>query len=199
VTKLFLVRHGQTDLNRDKRFRGMTDAPLNQAGREEVSGAARVLEREGLQAIYTSPLPRTIETSRIISDVTGCPVEPDDRFIDIDYGSWQGLTVEEVERKFGAEQMDKWVLDPGSFEFPGGDSMAEVRNRVEPALTAVVEKGNPGSVLVVSHLAVLKVCFLALMNLGFDQFWKIVIDNGSVSRFEYAPENGFVMDYWNLT
>ncbi len=177
----------------------MTDATMNQAGREEVSAAARVLEREGLQVIHTSPLPRTIETSRIISDITGCPVEPDDRFIDIDYGNWQGLTVEEVEREFGVEQMDRWVLDPGSFEFPGGDSMAEVRNRVEPALTAVVEKGNPSSVAVVSHLAVLKVCFLALMDLGFEQFWKIVIDNGSVSRFEYTPENGFTLKYWNYS
>ena len=193
------MRHGQTDLNKDKRFRGMTDAPLNQAGREEVSAAAKVLEREGLQVLYTSPLPRTIETASIIAGATGCRVEPDDRFIDIDYGDWQGLTVEEALREFGAQQMDRWALDPGSFEFPGGNSMAEVRNRVEPALTAVIEKGNPSSVAVVSHLAVLKVCFLALMDLGFEQFWKIAIDNGSVSRFEYTPENGFVMEYWNLT
>lgn len=197
--RLYLVRHGQTDLNRDKRFRGMTDALLNEEGREEVSGAARILEPEGLRVIHTSPLPRTMETSRIISEVTGCRVEPDDRFIDVDYGGWQGLTVQEAEQEFGAGLMDKWVLEPGSFSFPGGDSMEEVRERVDSGLRAVVDTGNPGPVAVVSHLAVLKVCFLSLMGLGFEKFWKIVIDNGSVSRFEYTSDNGFIMEWWNVT
>lgn len=194
---LFLVRHGQTDLNRDKRFRGMTDAPLNEAGRAEVAAAARVLDGTRLKAIHTSPLSRAVQTARIIADVTGCSVEPDRSFLDIDYGEWQGLTVDEVERRFGAAQMDRWVKDPGSFEFPGGDSMSGVIARVDPALRALVQTNGPGPVAVVSHLAVLKVCFLALMDLGFEQFWKIVIDNGSVSRFDYTPEDGFVLGWWN--
>jgi broad specificity phosphatase PhoE len=195
--RLYLVRHGQTDLNRDRRFRGLADAPLNEAGKYEAAGAAKSLAGSGLSHIYTSPVPRAAETATAIAVTTGARVETDDALIDIDYGDWQGLTVEEVGERFGNEQLESWRRDPGAFTFPGGDSMESVRERVRPALLRLVTEPHEGAVAAVSHLAVLKVCFVALMDLDMGYFWRIGLDNGSVSLFTWTPERGFVLERWN--
>jgi broad specificity phosphatase PhoE len=196
-TRLYLVRHGQTDLNRDRRFRGMSDVPLNDAGRAEALGAARILAGSGVTRIFTSPIRRSVETAHIIERETGARVAEYPRLTDIDYGGWQGLTVEEVIDRFGREAIESWRRDPGSFRFPGGDSMREVRERVGPALESLVQESPGDAIAAVTHMAVLKVCFLALMELPFDWFWKVGIDNGSVSMFTHGPESGFVLEQWN--
>lgn len=195
--RLYLVRHGQTDLNRDRRFRGMSRAPLNASGRVEAACAAEILSRASIEAVHASPMPRSLETAEVISGVAGSPVRPDERFTDIDYGLWQGLTVEEVAERFGGEAIESWKRDPGSFTFPGGDSMADVRDRVEPALEGLAGEYAGGAVAAVTHMAVLKVCFLAAMGLSFEWFWRIGIDNGSVSLFTRTGDSGFVLEWWN--
>ncbi len=120
--EIHIVRHGQTDLNRDKRFRGLSDAPLNAEGRREAAGAAEILSGSGVSLIHSSPVPRALETSRIIAEHLGARVEPNEAFTDIDYGEWQGLTVDEVAERFGRETLESWRRDPYAFTFPGGDS-----------------------------------------------------------------------------
>ncbi|MHB8896106.1 MAG: histidine phosphatase family protein [Candidatus Geothermincolia bacterium] len=194
---LYLIRHGQTDLNKEKRFRGLADAPLNDAGKYEAAGAAKLLVDVGLSNVFTSPVRRAAETATAIAVTTGARVETDDDFIDIDYGDWQGLTVEEVRERFGKDELESWRRDPGAFEFPGGASMSSVRERLEPALLRVAGSEPEGAVAVVSHLAVLKICFVILMGLDMDYFWKVGLDNGSTGQFTYTPERGFVLERWN--
>jgi broad specificity phosphatase PhoE len=195
-TRLYLVRHGETDLNRDRRFRGMSDAPLNEQGRLESRGAARLLSGLGVSAVHTSPVRRAVETAEIIAGELGANVVINEGFIDIDYGEWQGLTVEEVQEKFGGT-LDAWLSDPGGFTFPGGESMLDVRSRLEPALLGIVRDNPGGSVAAVSHLAVLKVCFILMMGVEFGWFWKLGLDNGSVGLFFHDEENGFRLHSWN--
>jgi broad specificity phosphatase PhoE len=194
--KLYLVRHGQTDLNRDRRFRGLSDTSLNEQGRKEAAGSAVLLAGSGVAAIHSSPVPRALETAGIIAGATAARVETNEGFTDIDYGRWQGLTVEEVAERFGQDAIESWKREPGAFIFPGGEAMAAVRDRLGPALEGVVTGGET-SVAVVSHLAVLKICFLVLMELPFEYFWKLGVDNGSVSKFSYTPAGGFAMEWWN--
>jgi probable phosphoglycerate mutase len=195
--KLYLIRHGQTDLNRDKRFRGLSDAPLNDEGKYEAVGAAKLLVEAGLSNIYTSPVRRAAETATAIAVTTGARMETDQNFTDIDYGEWQGLTVEEVRERYGGAELEKWRLDPGSFTFPDGEGMRSVRERLQPALLRVVEMSPTGAIAVVSHLAILKICFVVLMDLDMGYFWKIGLDNGSSSLFEYTPRGGFKLERWN--
>jgi broad specificity phosphatase PhoE len=190
------VRHGETDLNRDRRFRGMSDAPLNEQGRLESRGAARLLSGLGVSAVHTSPVRRAVETAEIIAGELGANVVINEGFIDIDYGEWQGLTVEEVQEKFGGT-LDAWLSDPGGFTFPGGESMLDVRSRLEPALLGIVRDNPGGPVAAVSHLAVLKVCFILMMGVEFGWFWKLGLDNGSVGLFSHDEENGFTLRSWN--
>lgn len=196
TVSIYLVRHGQTDLNRDGRFRGLTDAPLNETGRREASAAAAALAGAGLEAIYSSPMPRALQTARIIAGAVGAGVVTDGSFSDIDYGDWQGLTVEEVALKFGPGALEAWKRDPGSFQFPNGDSMMSVRERLVPALRSLAS-GGCRSVAVVSHLAVLKVFLLVALDIPFGNFWKLGLENGSVGLLTHSTESGFVLQGWN--
>lgn len=197
-SKLFLIRHGQTDLNRDRRFRGHADASLNDEGKYEAVGAARVLRGEELACIYTSPISRAVETATAIAVTMNTRVETDEAFTDIDYGDWQGLTVDEVKERFGERELAAWREDPESFTFPGGESIASVRGRLEPALRRHASGQTDGGALaVVSHLAVLKICFVVLMGVDMSYFWKVGLDNGSVSLFTHTSERGFTLERWN--
>ena len=192
-----MVRHGETDLNRDRRFRGMSEAPLNEQGRLESKGAARMLSNRGITSVYTSPVRRAAETAEIIAGEIGAGVVINDGLIDIDYGEWQGLTVDEVQGKFGREMLESWMQDPGRFAFPGGESMQDVHSRLEPTLLGIVRENPGGNVTAVSHLAVLKVCFTVMMGVELGWFWKLGLENGSVGLFSYNEENGFTLQSWN--
>jgi broad specificity phosphatase PhoE len=194
--RLYLVRHGQSDLNLEGRFRGLTDAPLNEVGRKEAAGAAAILDGSGVSVIYTSPVPRALQTAEILAGSIDAAVEREEGFTDVDYGEWQGMTVGEVEQRFGSSMLNSWKRDPEGFTFPGGDSMRSVQSRLGPALTRVVANRG-GDVAVVSHLAVLKLCFLIIMELPTDYFWKIDVYNGSVSMFSYGPDNDLRLEWWN--
>jgi broad specificity phosphatase PhoE len=196
-SRLYLVRHGETDLNRDRRFRGMSDVHLNERGRLEAQGAAGILSGSGVSTIHTSPVPRAVETAEIIADEIHAGVVINDGLIDIDYGEWQGLTVEEVQEKFGGGMLETWMRDPGGFTFPGGASMRDVCSRLQPTLLGIVRENPGGTVAAVSHLAVLKVCFIVMMGVESGWFWKLGLDNGSVSLFSYEEESGFMLHSWN--
>jgi ribonuclease H / adenosylcobalamin/alpha-ribazole phosphatase len=195
--KIYLVRHGQTDLNRDKRFRGLSDSPLNEAGIYEAAGAGRLLAGAGLSKILTSPVARAAQTATAIAVTTGARVETDDDFIDVDYGAWQGLTVEEVADRFGRDRLSAWRSDPASFTFPDGEAMSTATQRLRRGLMNAVGGATP--VAVVSHLAVLKICFCVMMDLDLSYFWRIDLDNGAVSEFTYTGDAGFLLENWNRT
>jgi broad specificity phosphatase PhoE len=194
---LFFVRHGQTDLNRDRRFRGFSDAPLNGQGRLEARGAAALLSLENIEELRTSPVRRAMETANIIGDRLALQPIVDERFTDVDYGEWQGMTVEEVAKKFGSDMLQEWRHHPDSFTFPGGDSMAGVRLRLGAGMVELAKESPGKRVAVISHLAVLKLCFIAALDLPFDYFWRLELDNGAVSSFEFTGANAFVLGTWN--
>ena len=195
-SKIYLVRHGETDLNKDKRFRGHSDVPLNEDGVLQAAGAARMLKLAEITNIYTSPIIRSVQTATAIAVVTGARMETDDDFVDIDYGEWQGMTVAEAKRS-DPGQVEAWRSDPGSFTFPGGDSIADVTARLGPAFARLTGREHEGPIAVVSHLAVLKLCFTVLMDVSADYFWRVGLDNGAVSLFTHRPGSGYTLESWN--
>src|SRR5437763_13854167 len=95
--RIHLVRHGQTVMNTQVRFRGRLDVPLNEVGRKEARDAARALRGAGLVAVYTSPLGRAREVAEAIAVVNGVgAVRDQPNLVNLDYGAWEGLTKEEA-------------------------------------------------------------------------------------------------------
>jgi len=181
----YFVRHGETEWNRSDIFRGRRDIPLNENGRKQARRAGEALLPEHVEKIYSSPLRRSAETADLMGEVLHLDSELHPGLIDLNYGLWTGLSISEVARRFPG-QVEIWKSRPLDFTFPEGECLKDVQKRTLDALEGLAQKGRV--IAVVSHLAVLKALFCALLDLGKDGFWKISLEPAGISRFDYQPK-----------
>ena len=165
ATRIFLVRHGATQLSAEDAFAGETDVALSDNGREQLHKLARRLAHEPIAAVYASPLGRTMETARILAEPHGKPVTPKDGLREISHGHWEGKTRAAVEKEYPQEYA-RWEADPYTFAPPEGESGLAVTARAMPALLEVVAAHPGEEVLVASHKATIRLLVGSL--LGFD-------------------------------
>ena len=183
MVRLILVRHGRTEWNRVERFRGRVDLDLDEVGRKQAEATAARLAEWQIAAIYSSPLRRAVTTAEIIARHFGLEVKPLPGVIDIDYGEWQGLSTGEAAAKDGALYA-QWLDSPHMVKFPGGESLAEVRERAVSAVESLVEQYPKKTVVVVSHKVVCQILILILLGLDNSHFWQISQDVSAVNLFE---------------
>jgi broad specificity phosphatase PhoE len=186
MTRFILVRHGQTEWNRDERFRGRVDLPLNETGVRQAEAAGSSLKGRPVSAVYSSPLRRALETATIIAKEFNLPVSPLDGLIDIDFGNWQGLSAEEAAEQDG-RLYEMWLQSPHEVRFPGGEGLDEVRERVLNAVDAVAAQHRDETVLLVSHMVVCRVLMCAMLGLDNSRFWQVRQDVCAVNAFQGVP------------
>jgi broad specificity phosphatase PhoE len=151
--EVLLVRHGETDDNAADRFQGQLDTRLNDRGREQARVLAGQLAREGLRALYSSPLVRARETAEIIGARLGLEPVLDERLMEADSGDWSGRPYAEIiAAQPGA--FYAWRAADPAFRFPNGESVAEQAARVAAALIDV--RAGPLPALVVCHGGVIR-------------------------------------------
>jgi broad specificity phosphatase PhoE len=165
TTRVYLVRHGATELSAEDRFAGAIDVLLSDAGRNQARLLGQRLASEKICAIYASPLSRTIATAELIAASHQLPVTPVAALREIAHGRWEGKTRAEVERDY-ADEYGHWEHDPYTFAPAGGESGLEVTARALPALLQLVEKHAGMPFVVVSHKATIRLMLSSL--LGFD-------------------------------
>ena len=165
ATRIFLVRHGATELSAEDRFAGETDVPLSDIGRDQLHKLAHRLSGEPIEAVYASPLGRTMETARILAKPHDKPVQPKEGLREISHGRWEGKTRAQVERDY-PEEYARWEADPYSFAPLEGESGLAVTARALPALLEIVAAHPGKQVLVASHKATIRLLIGSL--LGFD-------------------------------
>jgi len=184
VSKVYLVRHGQTAWNVGEIFRGRANIPLDETGKQEVHLAGEALKDETLHAIYSSPLSRSIETAENIAKFHDIPVTPFDAIIDISYGEWEGLENQEVKEKY-PELHSLWHREPHKIKFPGGESLEEVRIRTMTGLEGLLLQHKDENFVLVAHRVPNKVICCALLGLDNSHFWRIQQDTASTNLFIY--------------
>jgi len=186
MTHVILVRHGQTDWNRNRIFRGQADVPLNEAGREEARKLGAALKDVEIVAAYSSPLCRATETARLIlSAHPSLQVKVHPNLTDIHYGAWQGLSLSEVKRCY-ADLYRSWCEEPHRVQMPGGERLDQVRARAIRALDEICAAHPDRTVLIVAHRVVNKVLLCAVLGLDDRHFWAIKQDNGALNLFDYG-------------
>jgi len=197
MKKVYLVRHGQTEWNKKLTFRGRIDIPLNEDGHREAEALAEALKDKDIDAIYTSPLRRSIDTAQPTAKHFHLHIVPVGGLIDISYGDWEGLTFKEVKEKY-KDLYGQWEKRPDLVRFPHGETLDEVRERSFSAFKGIV-KENPGqSILVIPHRVVNKVLLCAVLGLSNSHFWEIKQDTGCVNVIEYSNDR-FVVSMMNDT
>lgn len=161
---LILARHGETDYNKDNRICGVTDIPLNNIGIQQAHELAKILHKEPIEKIYSGPLIRTVETSKIINSYLDVGYIISDKLREMDFGSREGLPLDEAKRKYNYLKLER-DKDIINFRYPDSESYGDCINRAKNFLEEIV-KSPYETVLVVTH-AVMIQCFQYLI-LGED-------------------------------
>ena len=193
-TRLVLLRHGQTPHTIEFRFAGRTDTPLNDTGLAQAAAAARRVARFAPSVIISSPLTRTRQTARAVTDELGLDpavVVVDDGFIENDFGDWESLTSAEIAVKwpeeFGAWQRDQTVRPPG------GESFSEVGARVRQARDRMLRSYPGHTIVVVSHVVPIKSLLRFALGAGPETFRAVHLDPACISVIDYYPSGASVV------
>ncbi|MBE0415636.1 MAG: histidine phosphatase family protein [Dehalococcoidia bacterium] len=185
MASIILIRHGQTEWNREARFRGRVDIDLDETGAKQAEAAAERIAQWKVAAIYSSPQKRAIATAEVIAKRLGLTVEPLDGIDDMDFGRWQGLSIAEVEEKY-PKLFDLWRHSPERLRIPDGESMEDVQRRVIATIDDLVARHENETVVLISHRVVCKVLLCSLLGLDNSHFWQIAQDATAINLFEIS-------------
>jgi len=181
VTRLLLVRHGETEWNSDVIYRGRAEVALSETGRLQAERLGARLAAERVTALYSSPLIRAKQTAEAVGRHTGCAVQVLEDLNDLDCGAWQGLSDPEVKARY-PEERRLWLSAPHLVTLPGGEALADVSARVCRVLEGALRQD--GVVVAVSHRVVHKVAICSLLGLDNSHFWDIRLDLAGITEFE---------------
>lgn len=191
TTQVFLVRHGETDWNASGRWQGHAPVPLNAEGLAQSAALGRYLASNGahVSALYSSDLPRALQTAEAIGAALGLSVVPDARLREIDLGEWQGLTREEADAwdsaRYAAYRQD-WRTVPA----PGGESRRALGERARAAFDEIVARHPQATIVIVSHGGTLGMLLESL----FQTIERPSLANTSVTVVERAaPDADWVL------
>lgn len=186
MTRVILVRHGQTAWNRAERFRGHSDVPLNSTGLAQAHAAARrIVSTWRVDAVYTSPLRRALETAQAIAQRCGLKAEPRDGLIDLNFGAWQGMTYEEAATAY-PDEYALWRSKPQRLRLPEGESVGRARRRSFAAMLELALAHPEGTIVLVSHQVICRLLALAALGLSTAHYWQIQQETTAINVFEYV-------------
>ena len=155
MVRVVLVRHGETDWNREGRLQGWAPVPLNETGREQAAAAGEYLAGEyDVDAVYTSDLLRAEQTTELLLDTagaTGVPVTAELAWRERHLGVYQGLTYDDAEERFPRFGLSESAYEAAAATPESGESLRDVADRVTTRFEEVVDARDGGTVLVVSH------------------------------------------------
>ncbi len=176
MTEFWLVRHGQTNWNREGRFQGSVDIALNENGLEQAQKIAEQLKDVKFQAIYSSPLQRARQTAEMIAERSGMKVQFDTRLIEISLGEWEGKVYDEICRDY-PDEMDERRINPLYARAPGGETAVQVAERMRQAVDEIAAQHPEGPILVVSHGLALSALVCLAHTGSLENVYHTVLDN----------------------
>jgi broad specificity phosphatase PhoE len=182
---LYCVRHGESVYNAEGRIQGQRDIPLSDFGRRQAQAAARALAAAPIEAVYSSPLRRALETAQIIARPHALEVRTDPRLKEIHVGIFQDQRRSDLERLYPKE-LRRWHSEDLDYAIPGGESRRSLLKRGRAALLDIARAGHQQAV-VVSHGRLLVVTIKSLLGIPPRQP-PFALENGSITRIEIQPD-----------
>lgn len=188
MTRLLLVRHGETNLNTQSRMQGQSDEPLNERGRGQAEALRERLAGETVHAVYASDLRRAWETATLI----GCmPVTADPRLREMNFGEWEGLSYADIQAR-DKDVLARWGAEVMDFTPPGGENLRQFAKRVEPVLGELAQKHEKETVLIVAHGGSLQLLIALALGLSPEKYWQFYLKPGSLSELSLYPEGAII-------
>lgn len=180
MTRLYLVRHGETDWNKENRCQGCIDIELNEEGIRQAKAVASRLKDEEIDIIYSSTLKRAFRTAEIINTCINKEIIKDSSLNEINFGEWEGLTFDEMKLR-PDYNYNEWRLNPHRVTFPGEGSLQKVSDRCLGFVKEIINSNSDKNILIVSHGGILKLVVLGILGIGLDAYSKFYMANASLS------------------
>lgn len=202
IDQLIFIRHGETLHNAAGIAQGWQDSALSEKGQAQVRRMARRLVAYGVNALYSSPLPRALTTAQAISDETGLEIQILDDLREMNYGGWEGKNFLEV-RTSDPESYGRWISED-DFRCPDGESHADVLARVKRAIAVAINGSGPAGMeraskrraVLVSHGTAIRIGATALLDLPLAAARNFAQDNAAINQFLWRAGR-FVLKVWN--
>ncbi|HYL43393.1 MAG TPA: histidine phosphatase family protein [Ktedonobacteraceae bacterium] len=190
--RLILVRHGETLYNAQKRFTGQSDVLLSPLGRRQIAVLGKYLAAERLDAIGASDLVRTRVTAEAIARYHTLPVRADPNLRELSLGEWEGHTYADVLGR-DTELVAQWQANPTSCAPPGGETVAQLRDRIARAIRSWQSHYPEASILWVTHGGLIGVLLCHILGIELNRRWQFRHDNASISEIQLNGERATIV------
>ena len=179
---LIIVRHGRTEANASGLLQGRVDNPLDETGQQQAHQIATALSNSDHRPdlIIASPLLRARQTAEATCELLGLDLTIDDRWAELDYGDWDGLPISEV----SAETWQQWRSDP-AFAPPGGESLAELNERVNAACDAITPEASEAHVAVFTHVSPIKAAVRWALGVDDELSWRMHVSQAQITNIGF--------------
>ncbi len=192
MTRVYLVRHGESTWNAERRWQGAMDPPLSAAGRVQADRLAVALKAIPLHVVYCSPLQRAKDTATAIAASHALSAESISDLREIAFGEWESLGDEEVQQRYGALRQE-WFRRPDQTQIPGAESLAQGRERAMAAMRSIVGRHPDDQVAVVAHGGMKKLILLTLLGAPLASFWRLSQSNACINIVEFDNARGRIL------
>ncbi|SNS76754.1 alpha-ribazole phosphatase [Anaerovirgula multivorans] len=183
MTKLYLVRHGETNENRNSRFCGWIDVPLNDTGMAQAQKLEEAFENITIDVMYTSSLKRAKETAAFIKGNLQCPMHHIENLRELHFGRAEGLTIDEI-KKCHPEVYEGLEKEYTKAKFPDGESLEDMHLRVTSTVDEILQQHIGKSILIVAHSGVIRSTVAHLITGNMKYHWNFKIDHCSITIIE---------------
>ncbi|NLJ74818.1 MAG: histidine phosphatase family protein [Firmicutes bacterium] len=185
MTKILLIRHGETVWNKEKRYQGQKDSPLSDEGIRQGQKTGAFLAQQEIAAVYSSDLSRAVWTAEAISGHHGLTPIQDQRIREMSFGVWEGMTREEIKQKFPDIFYARY-RDSMNTRVPGGELPHEVVERFHAFLNELIKTHVSETVVVVSHGGCLRFTIAALLSIPLEKSYCLHLSNAGISELQYV-------------
>lgn len=183
---LFLLRHGQTASSRENAFCGSIDPELTPDGLEMAQAFAAAYRSTPWTAIFSSPMQRTMTMAKPLTEALGMELQLRDGLKEINYGKWEGQSVETVRRDYHDDYI-RWLADPAWYPPTGGELAVAIAARAMLVIEEIKQRYSSGNILIVSHKATIRIMLCSLLGIDVGRFrYRLGCPVGSVSIVEFG-------------
>jgi len=179
----YFVRHGEIESNVKKIYAGWSEEELTPRGSRQAREAAKKLASFEIDKIYTSPLKRTVQTAEIIGDFLNKRTIVEENFQELRLGIWEGLNEEEVGRKF-PDEWETWNTRPAELILDGRETLYGLLDRVLSGIRKIRLNENSSTVLVITHVAIIRVLLLYTQKMDLNLYRTIPVPNGKIFKID---------------
>ena len=198
MTKLYLIRHGQSEWNELKKIQGQTNTNLTKHGKDQAKMLANMLIDENIDVIYTSDLNRAKDTAKTISEKINKPLIYSEFLREIKFGIWEGLTISEVEDRY-KDQYLIWNKSPDELILDNAETLQILKDRVMNWINLILLENKEKNIAIVSHGTTLKVLMLSLLGIPLCHYKNFSISNVGLSVIECRDFNNVLIKLNDLS